>query len=107
MNNNIPSKVLKLLYDFNGWLVGSSVDKQNPKDYDILIPFSEWSKACICVPNDATKNRFGGWKFKEDGIEIDIWPGDLSWFVTLPDFKKAYNYRYNVLLCKEGINEMA
>lgn len=99
MKNNYPSNVVQLLQNFDCWLVGSAANPQNenPKDYDILCPFHNWHQACLVIPDDAIPNRFGGWKFGN----IDLWPGDLSWFATVPAFKYAYNLRHNVLLKKE------
>jgi hypothetical protein len=102
-----PPAVAQLLYNFNGWLVGSTADPSKEitpeSDFDILIPFNEWHKACLCIPKDAKRNSFGGWEFSVDGCEIDMWPGDLSWFCTLPAFKYAYNVRTETLIGRKTI----
>ena len=70
------------------WVVGSgahinaSID--NLKDIDILVPFHEWHSIAPYIPKDAKPNSFGGWKFTTEGIEVDVWPGDVRFLLTSP-----------------------
>lgn len=81
----LPQIATKLCYLHDGWIVGSFADPIQPtppKDIDILIPFSNWKEAVALVPATATINTFGGWKFKDENMEVDVWPGDLAWLMT-------------------------
>jgi len=93
MSSKLPPKVAQLLQNFDGWLVGSAADptRPEPRDFDILIPFHNWHRACLSVPADAKTNSFGGWKFNVGDVEIDIWPGDLSYMLQGGSTKYAYH----------------
>jgi hypothetical protein len=53
----------------------------------VLVPFSQWQKACMLIPKEAVRNHFGGWKCISEGIEVDVWPADLSWIMQRPMLK--------------------
>lgn len=94
MSSAYPPIVMKLTHNFDAWLVGSAADSNEvirPRDYDILVPFHQWHSACVALPSSARPNSFGGWKFEEDGVEVDIWPGDLGWLAQRPGFRHAYH----------------
>lgn len=99
---HLPNKILKLCYDLDCWLVGSSANpnSESYRDFDILVPWINWHHATLIIPMDAKPNSFGGWKFTIDGYEIDMWPGDLSWFAQLPKFEYAYHVKTEVLIKK-------
>lgn len=80
----IPSLIVNLSLNHYAWVVGSAANPKNdnPRDWDIIVPFSEWHKITAIIPSDAKVNRFGGWKFMSEGYEIDLWPGELSFFLT-------------------------
>ena len=65
-----PALVSKLTTLFDGWIVGSAANPENvhPRDYDVLIPFSQWQLASALIPTDATPNTFGGWKCISEGV---------------------------------------
>lgn len=88
-----PKFVNKISHGFDAWVVGSSADptNDNPKDYDVLVPFSRWQEACMMIPASAKPNTFGGWKIEEDGASIDVWPGDIGWLMQRPKMKFAYH----------------
>ena len=102
MSSQFPSKVSQLLQNFDGWLIGSAAnpDNQNPRDFDILIPFHMWHKACLSIPENAIPNSFGGWKFIDNNVEIDMWPGDLSYLAARPRFKYAYHLASDTRISK-------
>lgn len=91
----LPPIIAKLATNFEAWIVGSAAspftDINCVRDWDVIIPFNLWHKACVLIPKDARPNSFGGWKFTVDGIEIDLWPGDLSAFMTFHKFKYAWH----------------
>lgn len=88
----------------NAWIVGSAanLDNENPRDYDVLVPFSNWSTASTLIPRSAIPNIFGGWKFIDEGkvkgvfdTIVDVWPGDLSEFLTIDMVKFIWHPRTN------------
>ena len=85
--------VCKLCYSAEAWLVGSAADSEvsNPRDWDVLVPFSYWHVAASRIPCDAVPNAFGGWKCMSEGQEVDVWPGDLSLLLTYGDVTHAFH----------------
>ena len=86
MSHQNPPLVEKLCHFHEAWIVGSAADPTNtdPRDYDVLVPLSKWQDAAGLIPSNATINTFGGFKCIEEGIEIDVWPGELSWLMSRP-----------------------
>ena len=86
MATTFPKLVLAMTHAHNAWLVGSAANPENnnPRDYDVVVPYSEWQKACMLIPSDAKPNHFGGWKCISEGKEVDIWPGDVAWLMQRP-----------------------
>ena len=82
MTQRLPKIVSKFCYGHNAWIVGSGARDDNPKDYDLAIPFSNWKQAGMLIPIDARPNSFGGWKFYQEGVPIDIWPCELGQLMT-------------------------
>lgn len=82
----LPSIVSKLCYSADAWIVGSAASPDlktdDPRDWDVAVPFSEWHVASSLIPRDANPNSFGGWKFTSEGNEVDVWPCDLALFMT-------------------------
>ena len=83
----IPRIVHQILIQ-GGLLVGSQVGyllgktKEKPGDYDILVPFEKWKDISILIPEDAEVNSFRGWRFYEEGVQIDVWPGSVFDYLT-------------------------
>ena len=94
-----------MVQHFNGWIVGSAANPQKNilqvKDVDVIIPFSEWNKVTGLIPNNAVKNSYGGWKYIEDGITVDVWTDDLNHFMNSsnPEYlwQPRNNFRYKRL----------
>lgn len=86
MAKHYPRLVGLLVTNFDAWIVGSAANLKcdHPRDWDVLVPFHNWSKAVSCIPIDAKMNSYGGWKFKDGGVEIDVWPGDVGWIMSNP-----------------------
>jgi hypothetical protein len=56
---------------------------ENLKDYDLMVTsFDLWYEIALLIPKTATVNGFGGWKFKENGYEVDVWPEDLEHYLA-------------------------
>ncbi len=84
----LPTMVKALCWrNDGGWIIGGAAryllgeEEGPPRDWDIMIPFSTWPNVAFLIPENATLNSFRGFKFKVDGIEYDVWPGDLSHLV--------------------------
>ena len=93
-----PELVTKLTTLCSGWLVGSSANpnETEPRDYDIYIPVKYWLEASNYIPKDAKINRMGGFKCISDGIEVDVWTGDMNDFLASNYFKFAYQPKTGV-----------
>lgn len=77
---SLPRLIIGICRLTHSWIVGSSADPSNPNpnDIDIIVPLYEWHKVASFVPETARPNKMGGWRFHTEGVEIDIWPGDVS-----------------------------
>lgn len=88
-----PELVTKLTTLCSGWLVGSSANwtVKEPRDYDVYIPIKYWAEASNFIPRDAKINRMGGFKCLSEGIEVDVWTGDVNDFLASNYFTFAYH----------------
>ena len=100
MASQYPPLVLAMTNIHDGWIVGSAADPSvhKPRDIDIIISFTNWQQACVLIPKNAKVNSFGGWKCKDRGIIIDIWPGDLGWLMQYHRSQWAYHPRTGIRL---------
>lgn len=96
----LPELVTKLTTICNGWIVGGAVDAENPKDYDVYIPFPYWKVACSLLPKESTINRMGGFKCISEGKEVDVWTGEMSDFLASNYFSKAFHPQTGVKICR-------
>ena len=96
----LPELVTRLTTVCSAWIVGGAVDDNNPKDYDIFVPIKYWREACIIIPKNATINRMGGFKCISDGIEVDVWTGEMSDFLASAYFNKCYHPQTGVKIVK-------
>jgi len=58
-------------------LAGDDIES-DPNDWDLLVPLEKWQTVSLLIPREAKPNKFGGWRFEEDGIEVDIWPDSVE-----------------------------
>ena len=93
-----PELVTKLTTLCSGWLVGSSAnpDITNPRDYDVYIPMKFWLEASSYIPKEAKINRMGGFKCISEGVEVDVWTGDINDFLSSDYFSFAYQPKTGV-----------
>lgn len=102
---SLPDNIKSILLVSEGWLVGGSINDlisgNKPNDYDIIVPdrglFQNILKL-IASRGPIEINSYGGIKFEENGVEIDIWPEELDHFIKNTkgsDF--IYNYKVNIL----------
>lgn len=85
--------VCKVCTYYDAWVVGGAAlpGAKEIRDIDIVIPFEHWNQAVLLVPKDAVMNTFGGYKFLEGGIEIDVWPDNIGKLLTLSQFTNFWN----------------
>lgn len=98
MSSSLPKTILAWTTNFQAWIVGSAADpsNKNPRDYDVIVPYSEWGRASHLIPKDAKVNSFGGWKFYDEDYqcEIDVWPGELSFILLYYNAEWAWQPHY-------------
>lgn len=97
-----PELVTKLTTLCSGWLVGTSAKQSTTecRDYDVYIPMKYWLEACSYIPKDAKINRMGGFKCLSEGIEVDVWTGDVDDFLASNYFKCAYHPKTGVRIVR-------
>lgn len=98
-----PSLVRKLAMNYEAWIVGSAANhttKELPRDWDVVIPITHWEQAASLIPSSAKPNTFGGWKCISDGMEVDVWPGDLGRLLTNSLTSFAWHPRSGVRISK-------
>lgn len=107
----LPPVARTLCYNHEGWIVGSTAEylvgiRDSPqRDLDILVPFYEWGNACRIVPAGTPANSFGGFKLIDNTIEIDLWAGDIGWFISQVPNKPVYAVQiksYTILIGNSG-----
>lgn len=82
MANTLPKFVSKICYAASAWIVGGGAREENPRDWDVAVPFAHWKVAAMLMPPDAKPNSFGGWRVVVDDKKIDVWPCDLADLLT-------------------------
>jgi hypothetical protein len=104
MASDLPKLVLALTSHHGAWVVGSAADPANTsaRDIDVLVPLSSWQAASSLIPPNARPNSFGGWKCNCNGVEVDVWPGELGWLMEGRKARWAWQPRTGVRLKKEG-----
>lgn len=104
MSHIIPELVCKLAYGHEAWVVGSAarpdINYLEVRDYDVIVSHVRWRTASMLIPIDATPNTFGGWKCLSEGVEVDVWPGDLSWLMVNNKAQWAWHPRSDRRLSK-------
>lgn len=104
--NQLPEVIKSTLLISEGWLVGSSILDllmgNKPKDYDILVPsrkLFQLATAFLKLDKQIDINTFGGLKFTDTEVEIDIWPENLEHFIcNASKFEYAYNLKKSKLI---------
>lgn len=96
----------QLCYIFGAWVIGSSipwlrgyVGFDKPKDIDIVVPLDKWVEAAKLIPEGSLSNKFGGFKFKDADLEVDVWADDIArLFMNNDKYFKAYQPNTNLLI---------
>jgi len=93
--SQLPALVRSFCFNNDGWIVGSGAAflldlAEEPRDWDVLIPFWSWGTACLTIPKGTPSNSFGGMKLDAGGVSIDVWAGDVGWFLAQVPKYPAY-----------------
>lgn len=108
----LPAAVRSFCYNNDGWIVGSGarflldLKKDVPRDWDILIPFWTWGIACRTIPENSPTNSQGGVKVLTDGVCIDVWAGDIGWFLAQVPSYPAYAVQPKSMVFLSASREM-
>ncbi len=106
--NELPHSVKYMVQHYDAWIVGSAAQPSSNilqvNDVDVIISFSQWNKVTGLIPLDAKKNKYGGWKYSEEGIEIDVWPDELNNFMNSAIPQYLWQPRYNIRYKKYDVN---
>ena len=101
----LPPKVRVITTLYDCWIVGSASKEQaiasTLKDIDIIVPFHVWTYVASILPKDTKLNSFGGHRFKDNGILIDIWPDTLDNIFLNHICLSAWQPKYNIRVYKE------
>lgn len=91
---NLPDVIRKLIAHHDIWICGSSAETfplLTNNNLDIAVPFTEWSKVALLIPETATPTNLGGWRFHKGNVSIDIWPTSLEELVSISSVKCLYS----------------
>jgi hypothetical protein len=92
----LPAIIRSFCHSHDGWIVGSgamyllNLKEDTPRDWDLLIPFWTWGTACKTIPEGTPTNSHGGIKLNDNGVSMDIWAGDIGWFLAQVPNYPAY-----------------
>lgn len=88
----LPLPVRAFCYSNDGWVVGSGaaylldLKEDLPRDWDVLVPLSEWPRACKSIPAGSETNSHGGVKVVIEEypprLIMDVWGDDLARFLV-------------------------
>ena len=87
-NERLPRIVYQMCVH-GGLIVGSQAKRligeeigSDPNDWDILVPLDRWQTISMLIPQSASPNKFGGWRFKSKHIWVDVWPDNVINYLT-------------------------
>lgn len=81
--SNAPHIVRVLCQNHSAFIIGGGAKylmdySDSCKDWDIVVPLSQWGLAQRLIPKEAIHNTFGGSKIIDESYVVDIWGMDLS-----------------------------
>lgn len=89
----MPTLVRVLANQHGAWVVGGAAKFMcgvgpRPRDWDVIVPESEWPAASKHFPYGASVNTMGGIKAVSDGCEVDVWASGLGqhWISSFGNF---------------------
>lgn len=80
---DLPTTAAIICSEYEGWIVGSAACptaiRKELNDIDIVVPFHQWRRVSkiVAAKRMCSLNKHGGSRFRERGIEIDVWPDTL------------------------------
>ena len=91
--NDMPESARLLCTLCDAWVVGSSALVVPPEgaDIDVMVPLHRWHMAVTHIPPNAVPNNFRGWRWVEDGVQIDCWPDTLDRLCAVQEFRAAWH----------------
>lgn len=99
-----PTLVCQLTMTCEAWIVGSAakvdIDLTQVRDFDVMVPHAYWYHAAQLIPKDAKPTIFGGWECLSEGLQVDVWPDDLSRLLIDSHTSCAWQPRYNTRVVK-------
>lgn len=103
--NTMPPLVKALTHNFDAWIIGGACVQEEPRDYDIFVPLENWEAACSLFPKDRDYklNSLGGLKIIENGIEIDIWTGQMHKVMSSFFFHHALHLKTGTYIKRDEI----
>lgn len=90
-----------LLMECKAFLVGSILTDQDFGDIDVFVSPNHWPKASRSIPETATPNKLGGWRFSVGGIDFDVWPDTPERIMTEDKCNLALSLCTGTLLRRE------
>lgn len=108
IHQKLPPTVFKLCTLYDAFIVGGAVpfllgeSDIMPRDIDVVISLDHWINASKLLSGlEAKANTFGGFKFLENGIEVDVFAGNVALIVaTYSKDILAYHFKTGVVLKK-------
>jgi hypothetical protein len=110
--STLPPLVRSFCFNNSAWIMGSAalylleLKEELPRDWDILVPFWSWGTACRTIPEGAPTNSHGGIKFKDGNVAIDVWAGDVGWFLSQVPSYPAYGVHPKSMTFIAASNQM-
>lgn len=99
---DFPTLVRQITVVYDGWIIGSAANPQltslsDVRDVDVICSYEKWREVSLLIINSGLvePNTFGGWKIKQEGVELDIWPDTLDRLVPMAAFKYAWHPKSN------------
>jgi hypothetical protein len=92
----LPPLVRAFCFNNEAWVVGSAalylvgLKPDVPRDWDVLVPLWSWGVASRTIPEGMLTNSHGGVKLKDGNTVVDVWGGDIGWFLAQVPSYPAY-----------------
>jgi len=64
-------------------------------DIDIVVPLDRWVQASKIIPHHARANAFGGFKFRDGALELDVWADDVARVLFMSPWKEKTRYLWS------------
>ena len=96
---SLPKLVVAITNAGDAWIMGSAArwfaGDDPPNDIDIVVPFEKWQVVAPMIPRDAQPNKFGGWRFTTDGVDVDVFPDNIGRLMSHTGCNDAWHPKSN------------